>query len=146
MTSSIAQGFNKQTNKQNKTKQNKTKSKMDKPLERNLGDVSWTMIHFILLAIKTALSQFLTRSDKDLIDRKTRELYLSERNQGDHNLYLTILLPCFVCKFKPISIPSILNKQTPFLGLVCVALIVLCCTRIDNPLCKYCSKDYQSMY
>ena len=39
------------------------------------------------------MGEFLKFSDADLIERKTEELYLSERNAGDENLTLTVLLP-----------------------------------------------------
>ena len=33
-------------------------------------------------------------SDADLIDRKTEEHYLSERNAGDEDYAITVLIPC----------------------------------------------------
>ena len=32
------------------------------------------------------------------------------------------------------------------LGLMAVVLACLCCSRIDNPFCKYCSENYSPMH
>ena len=53
---------------------------------------------FLLPAIVVAVSQFLTDSDRVLIETKTRELYISERNAGDEDYLLTVLLPCLIGK------------------------------------------------
>ena len=49
-------------------------------------------------AIILAVSQFLTDADRVLIETKTRELYISERNAGDEDYTLTVLLPCIIGK------------------------------------------------
>eukprot|EP00094_Tigriopus_californicus_P010586 TCALIF_10213-PA protein Name:"Protein of unknown function" AED:0.03 eAED:0.03 QI:9/0.8/0.81/1/1/1/16/76/1266 len=76
--------------------------------------------------IRLAMDAFLKQSDRDLINRKTEELYLSKRNAGDEDLILGVLIPCMIV-------------------LLIVIMGCLCCTRIDNPLCKYCSKNYVPM-
>lgn len=47
-------------------------------------------------AIRLAMSDFLKQSDRDLINRKTEELYLSKRNAGDEDLILGVLIPCMI--------------------------------------------------
>ena len=86
-----------------------------------------------------------------MIETKTQELYISERNAGDEDYNLTVLLPCLVGKFdqreKTLSrsIAGFVYRYVlPFsvAVLLCIVMLCLCCTRIDNPLCQFCSRTY----
>ncbi len=51
-------------------------------------------------AILSAFSLVRSRSDHNLIDEETRKAYISERNAGDEDYYLTKLIPALVREFQ----------------------------------------------
>merc|ERR1719322_750511 len=73
--------------------------------------------------IRLALSQLLGANDVALIERKTEEAYYNDLNRGDVDYAVVVLVPCLI-------------------GFLFLALAVFCCTRVDNPWCKYCSRNY----
>ena len=38
--------------------------------------------------------------------------------------------------------PPVLTTSISLSGFLSLALAVFCCTRVDNPWCRYCSKNY----
>ena len=74
--------------------------------------------------IKLALAQLLDANDKALTEHMMYEAYQKELHKGDTNYYLTVTIPSFIVLFT-------------------FMLIVCCCTRADNPLCKYMSAKYK---
>ena len=54
---------------------------------------------YYIAAIITGLKALLGRFDRELIKREKEAQYLSERDQGDPNYFLSVFLPCLICKF-----------------------------------------------
>ncbi len=97
-----------------------------------------------------AVLGYVKETDDQLTEQKTLELYQSERNAGETDYYLTALLPGS-CSKGTMSSNSGYQYESAF-SYFCVSVFILvflmclCCTRVDNKYCSFCSKNYVPVY
>ena len=94
------------------------------PTQDDLWPVCETRTTTVKPAIKSALSFVLDKDNIRITEKRTREIYESNKFKGDPNYIVSITFPSFI--------------------LLAVFIIVcMCCTRFGNPYCKYCAKATQ---
>ena len=77
-----------------------------------------------IIEVLEKIDNVLDKDNIRITEKRTREIYESNKFKGDPNYIVSITFPSFI--------------------LLAVFIIVcMCCTRFDNPYCKYCAKATQ---